>query len=236
MGFRFSKILAFAVGGLAPIGLTALAQDVDVAFEVVGGVLSVPAVETGRLFLSEFPQPPDPLAYFADEPGFEAEDGVLGASDKIGAALLSGLLFSNGSSVGPAPAGVALEIAKGPLALANLSGSGPLVGFSFATADDEGGVHQHLGFSLQHEDPGMPGAFLPSGPAGVYGLHLRLMSPEHGPSQPLLIAFNNGLADDDFADAADALAAYAGVPVPEPAAWLLAALGSMAAVAMRRRR
>ncbi len=224
------------MGGLAPIGLTALAQDVDVAFEVVGGALSVPAIETGRLFLSEFPQPPDPLAYFADEPGFEAEDGALGVGDAIGAEVLSGLLFWNGSAASPAPPGVALEIAKGPLALANLSGSGPLMGFSFATADDEGGVHQHLGFSLLQEDAGLPGTFLPGGPAGVYGLHLRLTSPEHGPSQPLLIAFNNGLSDDDFADAADALAAYAGVPVPEPAAWLLAALGSMAAAGMRRRR
>lgn len=236
VSFRRSFAPIVACAGLTLFGPLARAQDVDVAFEVVGGALSVPEVETGRLFLTEFPQPPDPLAYFADEPGFEAEAEVLGAGDKIDAEVLSGLLFWNGSAASPAPAGVLLEIAKGPLTLANLSGSGPLAGFSFATADQEGGVHQHLGFSLRHVDPEMPGAFWPGGPAGAYGLLLRLTSPQHAASQPLLIAFNNGLPEDAFTSAATALAQQAGVPVPEPAAWLLAALGSMAAMTMRRRR
>jgi hypothetical protein len=225
MFVRIATSLMFVLGSFALlVGRPVAAQDVDVEFEIAGGALTVPLVDTGRLFPSEFPQPPDPLAYFADEPGFEAEPGALGAGDQLGAEALSHLLFWDGFAAGLAPAGVKLNIAKGPLSLLDLEGTGPLGSFSFAEAGGDGGIHQHLGFSLLHEDPGMPGAFLPGGPTGVYGLHLRLTSPQHGSSEGLLIAFNNGLPEDDFSAAAQALAEHAGVPVPEPASLLLALL------------
>jgi hypothetical protein len=205
------------------------AGDIEIGLE--GGQLVVEPGDEGWLFESEFPQSPDPLAYFTDEPGFEADDGVLDAGEELSVELLSGLLFWNGASVGAAPAGTALAIDQGPARLASLTGAGPLNAFVLGSADDEGGLHAHLDFLLLQENGATPPVLEPGGPLGVFGLHLRLTSPQHGASQPLLIAFNNGLPDDDFAAAAEALAAHAGVPVPEPATALLASLGVTIAAA-----
>jgi len=215
-------------------GSAALAQhDGDLEIVLEGGNLAVEQGESGWLFPAEFPQPPDPLAFFTDEPGFEAEDGALGGGDEVGAEALSNLLFWNGAGVLAADA--TLRIAQGPVQLLALAGAGPLESFAVGSADAEGGMHHHLDFSLLQPDAGNPVALVPGGPAGVYGLHLRLTSPQHGTSEPLLIAFNNGLDDEAFARGAAALAAHAGVPVPEPAGWVLAALG-LAGLAVKRMR
>lgn len=215
----------------------ALAQHAgDIEIGVEEGQLVVEPGEEGWLFEGEFPQPTDPLAYFTDEPGFEADDGVLDGSEQISAELLTGLLFWNGSSVAAAPVGTALAIDQGPARLSTLTGAGPLGEFVLGAADDEGGLHTHLDFYLLEEDGATPPVLVPGGPVGVYGLHLRLTSPEHGGSQPFLIAFNNGLPEDDFAAAAAALADHAGVAVPEPAGWALAALGLAAMAVLRRRK
>jgi hypothetical protein len=228
---RFGLIaLAWLVCGSA-----AFAQhDGDIEIVLDGGNLAVEHGESGWLFPAEFPQPPDPLAFFTDEPGMEAEDGALGGGDEVGAEALSNLLFWNDAGVGAADA--TLRIEQGPVQLLALAGAGSLGSFAVGTADDEGGMHLHLDFSLLQPDAGNPLALVPGGPAGVYGLHLRLTSPQHGASEPLLIAFNNGLDDEAFARGAAALAAHAGVPVPEPASWMLAMLGLVALAAAQARR
>lgn len=226
--------IIYSVACLLALAATAAAQHVgedhgDLEISIEAGSLYVEPGADGWLFEGEFPQPPDSFAYFGDEPGFEMEDGVGAAGDQFGFQLLSDLLFWNGGLADPIDQ---IEVSKGPASVVADAASGLLEGFLFGTADDEGGLHEHLEFALQTFDGTN---YLPGGATGVYGLHLQLTSPQYGDSQPFLIALNNGLEEEQFKLGAEALAEFAGVPVSEPAAcWLLVGAAASACVLPRK--
>ena len=212
---------------------TLIAQDLhhgDIEITSEGGSVVVEPGAEGWVFEGEFIAPPDAMAYFGDEPGFDSEPGSFTAGDQVGFEVLSDLLFWNGSAMtDPADR---VEISKGPASILLAAGTGPQEGFGFGTADSTGVVHDHLEFALQT----LSGSdYVAGGAAGVYGLHLLLNSPQYGDSQLFLIALNNGLDEEAFEEGAEILAAAAGVPVPEPGALFLAAAASCAFVFIRRR-
>ncbi len=209
----------------------AFAQHSDVEIVIESGDLHIELGPEGLLFEGDFPQPPDPLAYFGDEPGFEIEDGLATPGANVGFRLLSDLLFFDGADTA-APADQ-IEISLGPAATIVSASSGAVDGFLFGTVDSEGGLHQDLEFALQTDDGA--GGYMSGGATGAYGLHLQLTSPEYGDSQPFMIALNNGLDEEIFEEGAEALAASAGVLVPEPATlWLLAIGFCLTALTARR--
>lgn len=207
---------------LALIGYAGVAagQHSDIEVVIENGALAIESGEAGLLFEAEFAQPPDPFAYFG-EAGFVIDDGLATPGYEVGFEVLSSLFYSDGTAI--VHSNDQIEISLGPASAIVDSTTGMADGFIFGTVDDEGGLHQDLEFALQTSDGG--GSHMPGGASGVYGLHLKLTSPQFLSSEPFLIAFNNGLSEDLFETIAFELAEVAGVPVPEPASILILLIG-----------
>lgn len=125
---------------------------------------------------------------FQDSPGFDSTSGTFEPGDQIGFKVRERLLFWNGSEVENAPGGETIEIEKGPFSLNVSSESESWEGFVFGTAGSFGGIHEHLGFTLQ--------AGVGDATGGVYGMVWELTSPQYESSDPFLI--NLGHLDESF--------------------------------------
>ena len=209
----------------------ASAQHQDVDIEVVGGQLvTVGGIYTtgsfvGRVFEGEMI--PGSTVNETHEPGFEAAAGTFSEGDKVRYDFVQQLLYWNGTALASTSAGLTVSFGSSSQTIPAADSAG-LPGFLVGTADEFGGFHRDLDFSLPTtaED-------------GLYGIVLKL-SPELGTSgfttsEPFLIAFLNG----EVANFNDGIAAMVNVAlVPEPSSVVLAGLGAavLAAGAWRRRR
>jgi hypothetical protein len=217
----FTLVCAFTLNALA------LAHDhADVEFHPDGGNLVVPPMNHEGELLYVFPghfgeEVLDP-ANFTDHPGFAGED--LAAGDTFGFNVVRELLYWDGAALAPAPTehGIAIRNVINTVTVAGDSAFQS--GFTFAEADADGDVHQHVNFTLH--GPGEPDALVPGG----YGLWLELTSPRYGASNGFVIMLNYGLDEEAF----EAGVHYVGEHViPEPSA--LALFGALALFAARRR-
>ncbi|MEZ6072204.1 MAG: hypothetical protein R3C10_18590 [Pirellulales bacterium] len=142
-------------------GTCALAQhegDIEFGTDASGGALIV----AGWVFEGEFGD--FGTSFFTDEPGFEAVEAVegdlfpLAEGDEVGFNVLSSLLYWDGTMKTIPVNEPELEISAGFSTVVTPT-SGPMPGFLFGTADMDGGIHQHLDFTLT------PGADAGSGAA-----------------------------------------------------------------------
>lgn len=218
--------MAAAAVFAAGVGGTALAQPhehSDIEITVSAGQLVIPLSGEGHyVFEGMFGEDVLP-ANVAEDPGFEADDGVLTPGDAISFNILGPLLYWDGTQIAPVPGSHSLEVSKGFDSAIVDGGSGLVSGFTIATADSEGGMHEHLDYTLN--GPGAPGGLT----VGAYGVQLQLVSAEYGASNSVIAALNYGLDDEMFEAGVDAFADI----VPEPSALALLLIG--AAGVLRRR-
>jgi len=121
----------------------------------------------------------------------------------------------------------------------NSSGVGLLSGFSIGNVSASGTIHQHLNAFLEGSD----GNGIPAGPGdwgagdgveaspGVYALAIVLKNGSLAQSDSIWIVYNNGVDEEAHDVAIDWLNMHA---VPEPATWLLAGMGGVSALLVRR--
>ena len=198
----------------------------DVEFHPDGANLVVPPMDHEGNFFYVFPgafgaEDLDP-ANFTDHPGFAGESFAEG--DTFGFNVVRELLYWNGTAMVAAPADHSVAI-QNIISTVIVAGDSPFqTGFTFAEADADGDVHQHINFTLR--GPGEPDDLVPGG----YGLWLELTSPQYDTSNGFVIMLNYGLEDEAF----EAGVHYIGEHViPEPTA--LALFGVLALITARRR-
>jgi hypothetical protein len=132
-------------------------------------------------------------------PGFGVESANNGLRHEatIGIDVLEPLRFWDGTSFGPTAASLLVENPLGDVTYTVTADSGVQSGMTLGTYDGSPHWDVHADFTL-----------LPAtADRGVYGLVLSMTSPSHLPSAPFFIAFNNGLSDEDFDSALEALEA-----------------------------
>jgi len=122
---------------------------------------------------------------FADEPGFDAEDGTFAPGTLVGFNIIDALRVWNGSDfseVSPVPMDVWFP-GFDPLRTSDGFVEGQLI-----PADDEGGWHHHLNFQLVDPEA-----------TGIYLLCLELVTEDADldDSDPVYIVFNNEADEED---------------------------------------
>lgn len=237
---RFTRLTMMLVGLLLLFGAsqTAMAahSDIEFGYEAGQDKIGVEFGDEGQVFEGEFPTSTAVLPEvedFTDDPGFasEPEEGLgVGADDIIAYNILSDLLYWDGTSFAPVPAGATITIddnAANSLVVSATSGvqlgdPGGLLNI-VGQADDEGEIHTHIDFTLS--------AIAPEG--GAYGFKMSLSTDaEVGDSKPFGILFNHGLDEEEFEAGVEALAETL---VPEPMSAGLIGLGGAALLMVRRR-
>ena len=152
------SIHKFGFAALAVVLMASLAQaqHTDIEIEVEAGMLATdPRVGEG-----EFGEAPNP-ANVADEPGIEADDGVLMPGDVIGFnavdILGSNLWYWDGTgpvNFGASPTNLTIEHpVTNATAVLDSADSGGVGGFTIGAADALGGLHQDLDFVLGNMTP-----------------------------------------------------------------------------------
>jgi len=180
--------------------------------------------ESIRVFGSEFGE--GGIFNFTDEPGFEAEDGTFPPDTFWGFNILAPLGLWNGAGFDDAPNSLTVSFGPNEVTTSN----GFVEGF-FMQTDDEGGLHEHLGFTLNGVDM--------SSDPGVYLLELELKHSDDGigpgggigDSPPFWLVFNF-MEDEAVHD--EAIKWVEANLVPAPGAFAL--LGAAAFFARRRHR
>ena len=166
-----------------------------------------------------------------DDPGFDMADGTFVAGQQLWFKAIGSLSYWNGMVWGAAPGSATFTITD---ALSNntlIMASGVTNPFgAVGQADDGGGIHAHIDYSISP---------VPAGPVGAYMATLFLTSrtsdgttpfPGITDSDPFHLVMNRGLSHTDFENAVSALA----VPEPETYAMLLAGLALIGGLARRR--
>lgn len=214
----------FLIGGLtvALAASSALAHD-DVEVIVVGGGLYVPPTAEGYVFEGEFGEGLNP-ANFANEPGFDVEDGEFNPGDDLSFNVVTDLLYWDGVAFAAVPAGHSLEIANVINSVVVDGSSGFQNGFLLGVADGDGGLHTDPDYTLN--GPGAPDSLA----VGAYGLWLEMTSTQYATSNGFIIMLNYGLDEASFEAGVEAAAAL----VPEPSSAFLLALAA-AGMWIRRR-
>ena len=205
------------------IGTVATAQHTDIEIEVEGGMLATDP----RIGEGEFGEAPNP-ANVADEPGFEADDGVLMPGDVIGFnavdVLGSHLWYWDGTGAvnfGASPHNLTIEhpVSSQSVVL-DSADSGGATGFTIGAADAMGGMHQDLEFILDDPAPA----------SGVYLFGMEMTSPNYDTAEPLYMVLGSGVDEMEIDAAVDWVADT--FSIPEPTSMVLALIGF---VAFRRR-
>ncbi len=166
-----------------------------------------------------------------DDPGFDVVDGTFVAGQQLWFKAIGTLGYWNGSAWGAAPGSATFTItdALGGNTLIKASGVTNPFG-AIGEADDGGGIHAHIDFSISPT---------PAGPVGAYMATLFLTSrtsdgvtpyPGITDSDPFHLVMNRGLSTPNFENAVSVLA----VPEPETYAMLLAGLALVGGLARRR--
>lgn len=219
----FKQLASILICSIAVVGLARAHEHADVEFHPLGGALFVPPMDHEGHWFHVFPgefgaEATDPANY-SDHPGFAGTG--FNPGDLFGFNVVRELLYWDGSAMAPAPADHSLEIRNIINSTVVTGFSGFQTGFTFATADADGDVHQHVHFTLH--GPGAPSALTPGG----YGLWLQLTSPQYGTSNDFVIMLNYGLDQEDF----EAGVHYVGAHViPEPSVALLFAVAALPAL------
>jgi hypothetical protein len=189
----------------------------------------------------------DPLdPYFIGDPGFNnggfaigvyPGNGLLPTGFTLGFDVLTNLQYWDGTggvSFAGAPVDVSLGLQRGSSTVVidalGHSGTAPNIGSTGVS----GRLHVHLSSLLNATDGVDPG--LPNAPDGVYLVGLQLKLPGSGllDSDPIYFVYNNGLDEEVHDQAMEWVELNL---VPEPASWVLVALGGAAlAVAGSKRR
>ncbi len=227
-----------AVVAMSALAVSAQAQHAhsDIEVHVDGGALEIEngilLTSGAKLFESEFGELLNP--YEADEPGFEADDGMFMPNEILGFEALGTLQYWNGLAWGSTLGGETLTLIDtlGSTADTIVSSTGVTNGIGFiGQADAGGGVHDHFDFEIGN------GGGTPANGAYLLELRVRGFSDTtfttdlYTPSDSFFIAFNLGLEESAFEASIDAL----GVAIPIPAAWLLM-LSGLAPLYLARRR
>jgi hypothetical protein len=200
---------------------------------------------TQRVFGYDFGEDPsDP--YIIGDPGFNngafaiglfPNDGLLPAGFTLGLNVLTNLQYWNGTgavSFAPSAAGVDFGLTRGSNTLhisgTGLSGVTPTIG----STGGIGRLHVHTSSALKFTDGTNPLA--PNAPDGVYlfGLEMTLSGSGLANSDPIYFVFNNGVSEEIHDEAIDWV--QNNLVVPEPATWVLLALGLLVAPLMGRKR
>jgi hypothetical protein len=216
--------------------LPAWAQHSDIEVVIQDGML----VTEPRVGEGEFGEGGNP-ANFADEPGFEVDDGVFHAGEVLGfnavAPEISGvsrnLWFWDGTGsvvfggTPDIPTDHQLKI-QHPLLPLNIqltdaTGASTVPGFPIGQADDEGGIHQDLAFLLV--DNTMSDILPPAN--GVYLWGFEMTSPSYQASEPVYFVLGAGVDEATLDLAVDEVARL--FNIPEPTATTLALVGLTAA-------
>ena len=222
---NLTRCLMLAI--VTAFGALTYAQHSDIEIEVENGML----VTEPRIGEGEFGEAPNP-ANVADEPGLEADDGILNAGDVIGFnavdVLGSHLWHWDGMGAvnfGASPTDLTIEHpVTGDTVLLTSAGSGGAAGYTVGVADADGGMHQDLEFILSDM----------SAPVGVYLFGMEVTSPSYATSDPLYMVLGSGVSDVELDAAVDWVADT--FAIPEPSSWGLCSLAVAAVVALRRQR
>lgn len=223
----FKRFGFIVICSIAVVGFAFAHEHADVGVYPLGGTLFVPALDHEghwfHVFPGEFGEEATDPANFTDHPGFAGAG--FNPGDLLGFNVVRELLYWDGSAMAAVPANHSLEIRNIINSTIVTGVSGFQTGFTFATADADGDVHQHVHFMLH--GPGEPSALTPGG----YGLWLQLTSPQYGTSNDFVIMLNYGLDQEDF----EAGVHYVGEHlIPEPSGALLFAVPAL--LALRRSR
>lgn len=226
------SIRSMMVWGILVVGLagSAWAQHSDVGLALEDGVPVIEQQVVEGMF-GEAPNPPN----VADEPGFEAEDGVLLADEflsfqavpiSIGGTSRN-LWFWDGSgdvAFGAAPEALSIEhpVSGQSLGLSTTTPGAVQPGFVIGAADEHGGLHQDLEFVLASSTPA----------SGIYLFALSLQADSIGAVAPVYFVLGAGVEDDLIDSAVDYVNASI-LPEPTAAALLWSAV---ALVGVLRRR
>jgi hypothetical protein len=207
--FKYVGVAGFVVGTL-PIE-SSHAQHQDVALVVVDGkietVYSGPApVWTDVLFAPGFPPAPGDPPVQQDDPGFNAPIGSFDPGSFVGLEVVQPLWFWDGEMLATPPQGTVFEL-QNPLSevlLVDATTPFEPIGFDFARAGDEGGIHQHIEYSLP----------VPVSPNGAYGLVMQVTAASLESSEPFLVVFNQRLPAEQFDLGVEAILEASGILAP----------------------
>jgi hypothetical protein len=228
-----NPIRSFAAWGILMMGLaaSATAQHSDVGLALEGGV---PVIEQ-QVVEGMFGEAPNP-ANVADEPGFEAEDGVLLPEEflsfqavpiSVGGASRNLWYWDGAGDVafGESPETLSIEhpVSGQTLALSTALPGVVQPGFVIGAADEHGGLHQDLEFVLGSATPA----------SGVYLFALSLQANSIGAVDPVYLVMGAGV-EDELLDAAVDYVNASIVPEPAAVAMLLSAFAWMGLVRRRR--
>lgn len=215
---------------LSPV---ALAQHSDIEFSYAGGMIDIEFGPEGQVFEADLPTS-GLFEQISADPGFASESveglGIL-PNDLIDYNVLGPLMYHNGTTFAPVPAGAHIDILDVPSGGMTVDDTtvGPVSGGGvIGQADGAGEFHSHVDFELQPLGLGAP-------EYGAYGILMDISTDEPGidNSDPFFVVFNFGLDEPVFEGAVEAFAAV----VPEPASLALALSGgALLAVGVWRRR
>lgn len=163
--------------------------------------------------------------YKTDDPGYDSVDGTFAVGAVINYNAIGNLWFWDGMTWSSTVANnekIRLDGNLGEETIWTSTGtSGDLTGL-VGQAGSDGKIHEHLDMRVI-----APTGFLPT--TGAYYITMYLSGTGLENSDPYLIVFNNGLAEEDFEASVAALAA-----IPEPESYVLM-LAGLAFIGMRRR-
>lgn len=228
--FRLVSAALVAAASLLPLQAHAQLHEGDIELSVVNSRLVLSGndawhADGSPVFeadLGDFAGGP----YATDDPGYDSEPGTFAAGAILNYAALGQLLFWDGSQWVAAVPGQEYLRLDGNLGeetrwtTAGVTGDAAgLIG----QAGANGQLHEHLDMRVARVGGGVPAV-------GAYLVRLQLTSSAYESSVPYYMAFNRGLATEDFEAAIEALS-----PVPEAQSWALMGAGLML-VGLRLRR
>lgn len=221
-----------AAGATLTLAAAASAQHSDIDFAYDNGKIAVEFGDEGQVFEGEFPTS-GLFEQFTDDPGFAVADGNLGSGDLIDYNILSPLFYHDGTGFQPVTPGVSIQIDNNPNGSATVDENtdtvfGSDIPGSVGQADEEGGLHAHIDFTLTDASSG------DAPPVGAYGFLTQVTTDASGiaDSDPFAVVFNFGLDEEPFETGVESFATNV---VPEPTSLAIAGiLGT--GLLMRRRR